>query len=61
MNDYSTGSTHPDCIGDTDVCPDRGCKSCQGQEYDNLIRGRIVFGDGTTAPIYRMQFTKIED
>lgn len=41
-NDYTTGSTHPDCPGDTDICPDNGCKNCQGQNYDNGIRGRIA-------------------
>jgi hypothetical protein len=40
-SDYSSGSTHPDCPGDTDLCPDNGCKNCQGQQYDNYIRGRI--------------------
>lgn len=40
--DYSTGSTHPDCDGDTDHCPDGGCKACQGANYDNGIRGRVV-------------------
>ena len=42
IHDFSTGSTHPDCNGDTDFCPDNGCKNCQGESYDNLIRGRIV-------------------
>jgi hypothetical protein len=40
--DYSSGSTHPGCNGDSDVCPDQGCKRCQGQEYDNMMRGRII-------------------
>lgn len=39
--DYRHGSTHPGCEGDTDLCPDRGCKRCQGQVYDNGMRGRI--------------------
>ena len=42
FTDYSSGSTHPDCDGDTDHCPDNGCKRCQGENYDNGIRGRIV-------------------
>lgn len=42
VEDFSTGSTHPDCTGDTDLCPDNGCKACQGANYDNGIRGRIV-------------------
>jgi hypothetical protein len=40
--DYRTGSTHPACVGDTDICPDNGCKNCQGEMYDNGMRGRIV-------------------
>lgn len=44
FTDYSSGSTHPDCPGDTDLCPDNGCKRCQGPMYDNRIRGRIDRG-----------------
>jgi hypothetical protein len=59
MEDFSTGSTHPNCEGDTDLCPDSGCKNCQGQDYDNLIRGRFTRGDGTEGVIRQPEHTII--